>query len=237
MQPILYAQLSNLEFVAESISLVGGLLMLRAHLISEQAKSAGDGAVATSAARAAIARTQLLGRLLLPAVYLYHAGPLLLAVVRPEPTDSIAMFVASLSAFVIGAAVLVGLVLGAALVAAGLKSRTVALSLALLNLAFVCYQYPFARYVWFAAGEWQFDEVNLRNHVPHVALAKGVTDAVFDPSQIYDLHKYYFFQGLSTSGALLLLAQFGPGEIAVQEDEVLLGDVQKARDYRVVPSS
>ena len=32
----------------------------------------------------------------------------------------------------------------------------------------------------------------------------------------------HLFQGLSTSGALLLLAQFGPGEIAVEEDEVLL---------------
>ena len=33
----------------------------------------------------------------------------------------------------------------------------------------------------------------------------------------------------------LLLAQFGPGEIAVEADEVLLGDVQRARDYRRVP--
>jgi uncharacterized membrane protein YphA (DoxX/SURF4 family) len=52
----------------------------------------------------------------------------------------------------------------------------------------------------------------------------------FQSWHIVDLHQYYFFQGLSTSGALLLLAQFGPGEIAVEEDEMLLGDVQKARD-------
>ena len=66
--------------------------------------------------------------------------------------------------------------------------------------------------------------------------ARTVTGCM-ESYHIFDLHRYYFFQGLSTSGALLLLAQFGPGEIAVQEDEVLLGDVQKARDYRVVPSS
>ena len=52
----------------------------------------------------------------------------------------------------------------------------------------------------------------------------------FEPWLVVDLHQFYFFQGLSTSGALLLLAQFGPGEIAVEEDEVLLGDVQRARD-------
>jgi len=40
----------------------------------------------------------------------------------------------------------------------------------------------------------------------------------------------YFFPGLSTTGALLLLAQFGPGEIAVDKDELILGDVQRARD-------
>ena len=52
----------------------------------------------------------------------------------------------------------------------------------------------------------------------------------FEPWLMLDLHRYYFFHGLSTSGALLLLAQFGPGKIAVEEDEVLLGDVQRARD-------
>ena len=52
----------------------------------------------------------------------------------------------------------------------------------------------------------------------------------FEPWDIFDLHRYYFFQGLSTSGALLLLAQFGPGELAVEEDEELLGDVGRVRD-------
>ena len=58
---------------------VGGMLIVRAHL-SEQAQSdgrriplGGDGlCVSDGAPHVAIVRTQLLGRLLPPAVYLYH---------------------------------------------------------------------------------------------------------------------------------------------------------------------
>jgi len=227
-QPVLYAQLANVEFVAESLSLVGGLLILRARL-SEQAKSdgrriplGGGGLCAPDGAPdAAIARTQLVGRLLIPALYLYHAGFLL----RNLAGHSFSMFV-------IDSVVIVGLLLGCTLVAAGLKSRTVALSLALTNFGVVCYQHPFFRFVWREGGEWKYDEVVLRKHkwMPHVALPKDNSPHDFEPWHIVDLHRYYFFHGLSTSGALLLLAQIGPGQLAIEEDEVLLGDVQRARD-------
>jgi len=232
--PVLYAQLTNFEFVAESLSLVGGLLILRAHL-SEQARRddqhvpSGGGLLCTPAGDlpdAAVARTQLVGRLLLLTVYLYHAGLILLgnlADVQHRADHSLSMFA-------VDAAALGVLALGCALIAAGLKSRTVALSLALVNLCFVCYQHPFFRYVWLEGGEWKYDEAELRKSIPHVTLPKENTADDFQSWHIVDLHQYYFFQGLSTSGALLLLAQFGPGEIAVEEDEMLLGDVQKARD-------
>ena len=229
-QPVLYAQLANGEFVAESLSLVGGLLVLRAHL-SQQAMRDGrhvplGGGMMCAAdgaePEAAIARTQLLGRLLLVAVYLYYAAGILRGNLAGEHR--------SLSMFVLESWVLVGLVLGCTLVAAGLRSRTVALSLALLNFGYVCYQYPFFRYVWPEGGEWKYDEFELRKSLPHVALPNDSSPDDFEPWHIVDLHRYYFFQGLSTSGALLLLAQFGPGEIALQEDEVLIGDVQMARD-------
>ena len=45
-------------------------------------------------------------------------------------------------------AVAIGLVLGCALVAAGLKSRTIALSLSLLTLVLMLYLHPFFRYAW-----------------------------------------------------------------------------------------
>lgn len=227
-QPVLYAQLANLHFVAESLSLVGGLLILRAHLAEHEAKAEGrraplgGGALLASAEpEAAIARTQLLGRLLLPAVYLYKAL---------HELGSLA-HTARLSVFVVNAAVLVALVFGCALVAAGLRSRTVALSLSLLSLGFICHQHPFFRFAWREAGEWKYDDAAMRQaSMPHVALPKYIAPSDLESWLVFDLHRYYFFQGLSTSGALLLLAQFGPGEIAVEEDEVLLGDVQRARD-------
>jgi len=207
-QPVLYHELSNVEFVAESLSLVGGLLMLRAHLVAEPF-------------------TQLLGRLLLPAMYLYHAGIFLFSAFTYDVNKTYAAYIASLSIFVVHIAVLVGLVIGSMLVAVGLKSRVIAFSLALSNLCIVCYQHPFFRFLWIEGGKWKYDEQNMLVNVP---LPTGISLSDLDPSQIYDLHRYYFFLGLSTSGALLLLAQFGPGEIAVQKNEVLLPIQARAQD-------
>ena len=229
-QPVLYAQLANVQFMAESLSLVGGLYILRAHLY-EQAKrndyrrvpSGGGELLAPDdkeyVSEGDIARTQLLGRLLLMAAYLYHAGSLLRTA-----------FGSSISIFVVDAAVVVGLMGGCALVAVGLKSRTIALALALLNLGYICYQHPFFRFVWREGGEWKYDEAKIRQSMPHVALPKELSEGDFESWLVFDLHRYYFFHGLSISGALLLLAQFGPGKIAVEEEEIILGDVQRVRD-------
>jgi len=231
-QPVLYAQLANFEFVAESLTLVGGLLILRAHLSEQQAKRdvpllPGGAKSASDAApgEAAIAMTQLLGRLLLPSLYLFRAGHTLhaLADAQWRADHSVPMFVVS-------AAVLAGLVLGCGLVAFGLKSRTVALSLAVLNLLFMCYQHPIFLFVWREGGEWKYDEEAMRKAMPHVALPQDNIPEDFEAWHLADLHRYYFFQGLSATGALLLLAQFGPGELAVEKDEVILGEVQTARD-------
>jgi uncharacterized membrane protein YphA (DoxX/SURF4 family) len=209
-QPMLYGQLSNFEFVTESLSLIGGLLLLRAHLVYDKA-SHGVGA-----------RTQLLGRLLLPAMYMYYAWIFIFYDFTPEETSSIGMYISSLSKSCVHTAVIVGFLIGCALLFFGLKSRFVALLLAFFNLAFVTYLHPFFRYIYIEGGEWKYDEISMP--MPQVAVRTDVSPGEFvvDPAEIYDLHRYYFFMGLSTSGALLLLAQFGPGEIAVQKGEVLL---------------
>mmetsp|Transcript_10579 Transcript_10579/g.13763 ORF Transcript_10579/g.13763 Transcript_10579/m.13763 type:complete len:381 (+) Transcript_10579:2186-3328(+) len=206
-QPVLYAQLSNIEFVAESFSLIGGLFMLRAHLVHEYARD-GKGAM-----------TQLLGRLLLPTMYLYYSGKYLHSVFILDETSNIGNYISSLSMFVVYTIMLIALVIGSMLVAAGLQSRIVAFLLALVNISFVFYQHPFFLYLYYKSGEWKVkDSIWLLD----VALPKYASLSDFDMWQIYDLHKYYFFLGLSTSGALLLLVQLGPGQIAIQKDEKVL---------------
>lgn len=76
-QPLLYGQLSNFEFVAESLSLIGGLLMLRAHLVFDEARPSSGALV------------QLLGRLLLPVMNLYYAGHFLLSSLELNETNNI----------------------------------------------------------------------------------------------------------------------------------------------------
>ena len=216
-QPVLYGQLSNVEFITESISLVGGLLMLRAHLVYDRA------------ANVVGARTQLLGRLLLPVMYMYYAWLFMFWDFAEEETTSYLAFFSSLSKSALDTVVIVAIMVGSVLLFFGLKSRVVALILALVNLGFVSYLHPFFRYIWLEDGKWKYDEVNMPS--PNVVLSKDILpeDLVYDPAQVYDMHRYYFFMGLSTSGALLLLAQFGPGEIAVQKNEVLL-PVVRAKD-------
>jgi len=207
-QPVLYSQLSNIEFVAESISLVGGLLMLRAHLVAEPC-------------------TQLIGRLLLPTMYLYYAGVSLVSALTYDTTTNYASFLLSLSIFVGYTLMLVGLVIGATLVAAGLKSRVVALLLALANIGVVCYRHPFFRFIYLEGGKWKYHADKMTEYV---ATPTDVSPTDLYNGELYDLHKYYFFLGLSNSAALLLLAQFGPGEIAVQKNEVLVPVVERAKD-------
>ena len=65
-------------------------------------------------------------------------------------------------------------------------------------------------------GEWRYDEGAMRKSMPQFDGVEASRSEPFEPWQIYDMNRYYFFQGLSASGALLLLAQFGPGELAVE---------------------
>ena len=208
VQPVLYSQLSNMEFITESLSLIGGLLMLRAHLVYDNDARIG-----------AAEYTKLVGRLLLPSMYLYYTGKCLLSAASLEETDGIFSFASSLSAFALNSIALVVGIISYVFVAAGLQSRLISLFLAICNLVFCFYQHPFFRYIYREDGHW---EVRPIMAMPSVVVPEDVTANDFDLWQIYDLHRYYFFLGFSTSGALLLLAQLGPGKIAVQKDEVFI---------------
>jgi uncharacterized membrane protein YphA (DoxX/SURF4 family) len=206
LQPALYGQLANFEFVADSLSVTGGLVLLRAHLAGGDRVGVGP-------------RAQLFGRLLVPVPYVYYGGKLLVSALDLEETGSAAGYVASLGEFVVSTLLFAAMVAGVALVAAGLKSRLVALAAAVANLAFAFYLHPFFRYVWREDGKWKYDE---NMPMPDVTLPDGVGIADFELWEIYDLHRYYFFLGVASSGALFLLAQVGPGDIALQADEQIL---------------
>jgi len=192
LQPILYAQLSNVEYIFQSLSLVGGLLILRSQIVFFNNKNNNT---TSRTGRDGAARSHLLGRLLLPAAYLYDAKYFFSYAFTLVETQNLAAYVVSLVAFVLNVISLLGLVLGSVLVvAAGIKSRTIPLLLAIVNLGFVCHQHL---------------SFGSTPTMPHVALSKDVPPGDIELWQIYDLHQYYFFLGLSTSGALLLLGQFG----------------------------
>ena len=235
LHPVLYAQLTNVEFLAETLTLIGGLLILRAHL-SERARldgqkvPLGGGELCTldDSREAAIARTQLIGRLMLPAVYMYRAIVIMRDFLTGAVDHSQYTFPMLATEHAVNFVVYIGIVLGCILVAFGLKSRTVALLLAFVNFVFVCYQYPFFCFAWREGGEWKYDELRMRQSMPNVALRNDASPDELEPWQIYDMHRYYFFLGLSASGSLLLLAQFGPGKISYEADEVLVSNVQLA---------
>ena len=227
-QPFLYAQGTNLEFLAESMSLLGGLVLLRAHHQPSQ-----DAAKHT---------TQFLGRLLLPSMYLYYGGMWMTSILFDnEETGSYFQYFTSLSSVLVVVLLSIGLLCGAGLVAVGLKSRLVALLLAVINLLYTVEQHPYYTYAWRNAttGEWEYDTTRM-NPAALVVTAttpgEGINidgvaeDVVLDYTELYDVHKYYFYLGVSTTGAFLLLALFGPGHHALQRHEVLLPTVQRARD-------
>ncbi len=211
IHPVLFSQVTNIEFVAESLSLLGGLFMLRAHLV-HQLERYGTAA-----------RTQLLGRALLPAMYLYYAGEFLFSAFTLDETSSLGAYFASLSMVVVNSLMLVLLIVCCTFVAFGLKSRIVALVLAITNIIFAFYQHPFFLYLTFKNGWFRVRDDIV---IPQISLPAEAEITEFDlemlPIYKYDLHKYHFFMGLSTSGALLLLAQLGPGEIAINKDEVII---------------
>lgn len=215
LQPILYGQLSNIELVAESLSLVGGLLLIRANLVVYDKEDQGS-------------RLQLFGRLLLPSMYFYYAGKFLYSACTLDETSDLAIFIMSLSQFVLAIVSVVGLVISSTLVTVGLQSRLFAIFLAVFNTLFVFYTHPFFIYLSYNNEDgWNVkDSIYLKT--VSVSLPGDVSTSDLDKWQMFDLQRYYFFMGMSISGALLLLAQFGPGKLAAQNDEVLLPT--RARD-------
>ena len=205
--PFLYAQQENTEFLVESVSIIGGLLILLSSSTRELQMTlpvAGTDADA-DAHRRRMDRVQLAGRCCLSALFIYYA----LKAARERLT---ALFFHSDESALSG--LVEGVLLGVlapltALLVMGMRSRGVAAVLAVAVALGAVYSHPWVYAAFFVPAESQF---RLNNVIGY----EGVTV----PAWIYASHqRYFFFQQISTAGALLMLVVQGPGRLAIEPDQ------------------
>merc|ERR1712087_116986 len=101
--------------------------------------------------------------------------------------------------------VIVAILYMCSLVIIGMKSRWCALFLALLMFCTACYFHPF--WIYMLSSKETYD-------LEGVAGMEGYTVDAFTMS---DHQRYFFFQTMSTVGALLLLVVHGPGNLSIDE--------------------
>lgn len=133
-----------MELVSESLSILGGMILLYVHAQTKHEQSEYDSCNSVASC---------IGRLLLPAAYLYQAIQLLYSAKRLDETSSIFSYISSLSTFLLNIIALVATLIGCSLVAIGLKSRFIAILFACINLFLVCHRHPVSlnivRCIWF----------------------------------------------------------------------------------------
>ena len=227
VHPIMYRQETNWEFVLETLTIMGGLLVLLSHCLLVEAAAAaraappggtGDKLPRIVPAKAvgpsmqlegpAAARAhgiQAVGRMLIVSVFLYYAI---------NKADSYAHRVGTKGAMqnydwatpVLELLMIVGLLGMCALVIIGIKSRGVALLLALLMAISGCWMHPFWIYL-FSSKHYKMEGVS------------HMEGAEVDAFTMGDHQRYFFFQTMSTVGALLLLVVHGPGKLSMDEQQ------------------
>lgn len=202
LHPALYAQLGNGEFIAETVTVVGGLLILLSTTLS------------SSATKASVCLT---GRCLLCAYFFRYA------VVKLG-----AAFMGSSQSAIVDAALSLALCYVCGLIVIGSRSRHVAAGLAVVMLFSDLVFHPF--WYYFAVGQQWMSVEDVRHIGSRLPVDLTVLGgAAQDPStslHIYDQERYFFFQRLSSVGALLLLAIHGPGRHAMDEQMKPMSDAE-----------
>ena len=222
--PVMYSQYENWEFVLETLTIMGGLLILLSHCMLLDAAAANRTALPVAAAGeklaikpakavgpkpvegelAARAHTiQAVGRILIVAVFIYYAfdhvhGYATHLSGQEEMSDWLGTLVET--------AATVFLLAMCALVIIGIKSRWVALLLALLMALSACWMHPF----------WIYTFSTKHYRMQGVAHMEGYE---VDAFTMGDHQRYFFFQTMSTVGALLLLVVHGPGKLSMDEQQ------------------
>lgn len=207
--PFMYAQQSNREFVLETVTIMGGLGILLSHFQLEKESVVGKAGLlggkpavdSRSSAALHADRVQMLSRIALVAIFLYYAFLKVHGYASnfSSPERDWAGPIAE-------GALICALLYLCALVIIGMKSRVVALLLALAMALSACYMHPFWQYYWYG-GNYKMDGV------------EGMAGMEVDVYTYADHQRYFFFQTMSTVGALLLLVVHGPGKLSMDEQD------------------
>ncbi|KAJ1621586.1 SURF4 family-domain-containing protein [Pavlovales sp. CCMP2436] len=212
VHPTIYAQLGNGEFVSETISVIGGLCILLSHLKEMRAarrEILGTTGPAQLPGEPASDWLCLIGRSLLCSYFIYYFGAKMGAIFGGE---------LKFHSAVVEIILMMVLIYMCLLIVVGSRSRRVALGLAVVMLVGNFVFHPFW-YFWFLGHEFvsvaQLREISTR--LPVDVSLLGDTTGTASMFALYDHERYFFFQRLSTVGALVLLAVYGPGRHSVDE--------------------
>jgi len=210
--PLMYRQQTNWEFVLETLTIQGGLLILLSHfmLLSPEAKQTlpSSRPAADNPVQIRANRLQALGRLMIVSIFLYYAFQKVHAwtkkvdigsTVPDEHSGAARWLERAFEGFII-----IALLYMCSLVIIGMQSRWVALLLAFLMATTALYMHPFWMYM-FSSRTFQIEGV------------AGMEGYEVDAFTMADHQRYFFFQTMSTVGALLLLVVHGPGKLSVDE--------------------
>ena len=212
--PIMYGQQRNWEFVSETATIQGGLLVLMSHVLLTSADNRKILPTATEDEREAKSLLELraswlqaVGRVLITSVFVYyalraalHCGQYLGSHESVPGGDD-----------VWDAALVVALLGMCALVVVGMKSRWCAMVLALAMGATAVFVHPF--FLPLVSGHLGVGRLYVMDGV------SGMEGLEVDALTYADHQRYFFFQDLSTVGALLLLCVHGPGKISLDEQD------------------
>jgi len=203
--PFMYSQLTNWEFILETTTIMGGLLVLLSHeQLNAQASAASlslpGGSKPSESLKVKANRLQMVGRVLITAIFLYYAF---------VKVHGYAQRASKIEGTPLVEALLVlGLLCMSSLVIVGMKSRWCALLFALVMAASAFYMHPF----WAYMNPYS-KETYLMEGVP---MMEGYEVEAFTMA---DHQRYFFFQRMSTVGALLLLVVHGPGNFSMDEQQ------------------
>ena len=281
--PFMYHQQTNWEFVLETCTIIGGLLILLSHymLLAAAAAAASrllDGKRITLLPAKAVGpvvaeddplgkrahATQAVGRVLICAVFIYYAFGRVHGYVARSLSE---LGNADVLTPIAQGASIIALLYACSLLIVGIKSRGVALLLALAMLLLAAYNHPFWWYLTCVhpagrtrplqrpphanfvktSSQLRQNLLTAPSKPPHSsvktssqldqphALRRGRylrTDRTFkmegvaymegfevDAFTMADHQRYFFFQSVSTVGALLLLVVHGPGRLSMDEQQ------------------